>query len=49
VRRIASPRVVCLPLRGAKLVSNVELARVKGDTRPIVERFAQIARAALMR
>lgn len=49
VRRIASPRVVCLPLRDAKLVSNVELARVKGDSRPIVERFAQIASAALRR
>ena len=43
VRRIASAEVVCLPLRGAKAVSNIELAWLKGDTRPLVERFKQIA------
>src|SRR5271156_672236 len=43
VRRIASEEVVCLPLRGAKAVSNVELAWLAGDARPIVERFKQIA------
>ena len=43
VRRIASPEVVCLPLRGAKAVSNIELAWHAGDARPIVERFRQIA------
>jgi DNA-binding transcriptional LysR family regulator len=43
VRRIASAEVVCLPLRGAKAVSNVELAWLTGDARPIVERFKQIA------
>jgi DNA-binding transcriptional LysR family regulator len=43
VRRIASAEVVCLPLRGAKAVSNVELAWLAGDARPIVERFKQIA------
>jgi len=43
VRRIASEEVVCLPLRGAKAVSNVELAWLAGDARPIVERFRQIA------
>jgi DNA-binding transcriptional LysR family regulator len=43
VRRIASPEVVCLPLRGAKAVSNIELAWHAGDARPIVERFKQIA------
>ena len=43
VRRIASAEVVCLPLRGAKTVSNVELAWLAGDARPIVERFKQIA------
>ena len=43
VRRIASPEVVCMPLRGSKVVSEVELARAAGDSRPIVEHFAQIA------
>ncbi len=42
VRRIASSEVVCLPLRGAKIVSRIELATVVGDARPIVNRFAQI-------
>ena len=49
VRRIASPEVVCLPLRGAKVVSDIELARVAGDSRPIVEHFAQIATKSAMR
>ncbi|HZW80540.1 MAG TPA: LysR substrate-binding domain-containing protein [Candidatus Deferrimicrobiaceae bacterium] len=49
VRRIASPEVVCIPLRGSKVVSNVELARVVGDSRPIVEHFAQIAGACRAR
>jgi DNA-binding transcriptional LysR family regulator len=44
VRRIAAKEVVCVALRGAKVVSDIELARVEGDTRPIVERFMQIAR-----
>jgi DNA-binding transcriptional LysR family regulator len=43
VRHIASPEVVCLPLRGADVVSNIELAWLEGESRPIVERFAQIA------
>ena len=43
VARVASPGIVCLPLRGVKIVSNIELAWVSGDTRPIVRRFAQIA------
>jgi DNA-binding transcriptional LysR family regulator len=43
VRRIASAQVVCLPLRRAKTVSNIELAWLAGETRPIVERFKQIA------
>ena len=42
-RCIASAEVVCLPLRGAKAVSNIELAWLAGDSRPIVERFRQIA------
>jgi len=44
VRSIASPDVVCLPLRDTKTVSNIELAWLVGDSRPIVERFAQIAK-----
>jgi DNA-binding transcriptional LysR family regulator len=43
VRRIASRGVACVPLRGAKLVSTIELARRAGDARPIVERFFQVA------
>lgn len=43
IARIASEKVVCLPLRGAKAVSNIELAWLKGEARPIVERFRQIA------
>jgi DNA-binding transcriptional LysR family regulator len=43
VRRIASEEVVCLPLRGTRAVSNIELAWLAGDARPIVERFKQIA------
>ena len=43
VRRISSPEVVCLPLRGAKVSSNIELGRVRGDSRPIVEHFVRIA------
>jgi DNA-binding transcriptional LysR family regulator len=49
VRRIASPEVVCIPLRGAKVVSDIELARAVGDARPIVEHFAHIAINARMR
>jgi DNA-binding transcriptional LysR family regulator len=43
VARVASREVVCLPLRGVKIVSTIELAWVVGDARPIVKRFAQIA------
>jgi DNA-binding transcriptional LysR family regulator len=43
VRKIAWAEVVCLPLRGAKAVSNIELAWPAGDCRPIVEHFRQIA------
>jgi DNA-binding transcriptional LysR family regulator len=42
VRLIASPEVVCLPIQGAKAVSNIELACFAGETRPIVRHFAQI-------
>lgn len=43
MRRIALPEVVCLPLRDAKVTSNIELACLKGETRPIVAQFRQIA------
>jgi DNA-binding transcriptional LysR family regulator len=43
VRWLASPDVVCVPLRGANIVSNLELACVTGQLTPIVERFAKIA------
>ncbi len=48
VQHIASPEVVCLPLRDAKVESAVELAYIKGDARPVVERFVQIARAVAL-
>lgn len=46
VARIASPEVVCLPLEGAKVVSQLEFACVLGESRPIVERFARIVKDA---
>ena len=49
VQRIAAPDVVCIPLRGAKVVSNIELARIAGDSRPIVEHFAQMVGKSRMR
>jgi DNA-binding transcriptional LysR family regulator len=45
VRFIASPEIVCLPIRGARIVSNIELACFAGESRPIVQRFAQIVQA----
>jgi DNA-binding transcriptional LysR family regulator len=49
VQRIAAPEVVCIPLRGAKVVSNIELAWAAGDPRPIVQHFAQMAGKSRMR
>jgi len=43
VHQIASPDVVCLPIEGSKIFSTIELAMHKGESRPIVARFAQIA------
>ena len=45
VRQIASAEVVCLPLRNTTLRSHIELAWRKGEARPIVDRFLQIAQA----
>jgi DNA-binding transcriptional LysR family regulator len=47
VRQIATPSVVCLPLRGARVSSDIELACRAGDSRPIVQAFAAIATAVL--
>jgi DNA-binding transcriptional LysR family regulator len=44
IREIASAEVACLTLRDTKLVSNIELAWRKEETRPIVEAFLKIAR-----
>jgi DNA-binding transcriptional LysR family regulator len=49
VRLIASPDVVCLPIQTgrpeSKLLSTIELACFEGESRPIVQRFAQIVAA----
>lgn len=47
VRRLASPDVACIPLRGAKVLSTIEVAWMAGDARPIVKRFVQLASNAL--
>ena len=44
VRQIASPDSVCLPLRGVRATSEMQLAWRTGETRPMVHHFAQIAR-----
>jgi DNA-binding transcriptional LysR family regulator len=46
VRRIASPEIACLPLRDTQVVSNIEFAWLAGESRAIVERFAQIVKSA---
>jgi DNA-binding transcriptional LysR family regulator len=43
VRRMSPPDVVCLPIRDARVVSNIEIAWMKADSRPIVEHFVGIA------
>lgn len=43
VRRFVSDEVACLSLRGVKVMSQIELAWAKGETRPIVQGFARIA------
>jgi len=49
VATVASDGVVCLPLRGATEVSNVELAWRRDDHRPIVSSFVRIARSVAAR
>ena len=46
VRRIASEEVVCLPITGSLVTSEIELAYRKGEARPIVERFVRMAEQA---
>lgn len=48
VQRLASAEVVCLPLRGAKAMSQIEIVRGMEDTRPIVENFLEIATSLRM-
>ena len=43
VQRNASDDVACVPLRGVKVTSQIELANVVGETRPIVKGFVRIA------
>ena len=45
VEKIAAPDVVCRPLRGAAVKSDIELAYRPGDDRAIVKSFAEIVRA----
>jgi DNA-binding transcriptional LysR family regulator len=45
VATVESEGVVCLPLRGTREVSHVELAYRKDENRPIVSAFAAIARS----
>lgn len=42
VRQIVCPEVVCLPLRGVEVVSDIELAWVVGDLKPVAQRFAHL-------
>ena len=44
VRHIASKEVACLRIERTKVVSLIELGCMAGETRPIVARFAEIAR-----
>jgi DNA-binding transcriptional LysR family regulator len=44
VQQIATPDVVCRPIRGAKILSNIDLAYRTNEDRTIVKSFAQIAR-----
>jgi DNA-binding transcriptional LysR family regulator len=46
VRTIASPDVVCVTLRDTNVLSSLELASLVGESRTIVERFAQIVKSA---
>lgn len=49
VRHVAGPNTVCIPLRGAKKKSCIELAFRIGDDRAIVTTFIEIARQQFSR
>ena len=42
VRNVLSPDVVCVNLRNAKVLSNIEIACVVGETRATVQQFSEI-------
>ncbi len=46
VEKIASPEVVCKRLRGVTIRSEIELAFRTGESRPVTEAFARLAREA---
>ena len=43
VRQIASPDSVCIPLRGVKELSQIQLAWRKDEAGPMIDHFAHIA------
>jgi len=47
VKRISAPDIVCRPLRGAKVRSDIELAWRTGETRAIVQTFCDMAKSVL--
>jgi DNA-binding transcriptional LysR family regulator len=49
VQQIAAPDAVCIPLRGANVRSNVELAYRSQEDRTIVKSFVQIARSSFFK
>ncbi|HTH52876.1 MAG TPA: LysR substrate-binding domain-containing protein [Edaphobacter sp.] len=49
VRQIAGPEVVCPALRGAKVMSDIELAFREGEDRAVVGAFAAVAQESFRR
>ena len=45
VEQILPPEVICRPLRGVKVKSDIELAYRRGESRAVVEAFVRLARA----
>ena len=43
VQRLVSSDIVCVPLKGTRTLSHVELAWHHGESRPLVERFNRLA------
>jgi len=44
VQKIASPEVICRPLRGVRITSEIQLAHRAGEDRAVVQAFARLAR-----